>query len=297
MKLAVKKLDAVRWELKFEVPRDRVSKKFDKIYEELGKVVKVKGFRQGKVPRHILETQHSKLAKEEVIKELIPEVYQEGLEKEKIKPIDLPEILDVNINEGKVTFTAKLDVKPEVKVSDYKKIKVTRKSSTVTPEEVNKTLEFFKKAMERAKRSRSMTPSPTAWAFPVWRNLPNRFPANWKWTKTVTTGWMSRIRSRSIFLKKAKLTTPVSMVKKQLARRLEDIHRRLASQGLSPEEIKKKEEEIRPQLEESVERDIRIYLILDKIAEQESIPVKENENLAVKVMEFLLKEAEWEEAK
>ena len=88
-----------------------------------------------------------------MIKELIPEVYQEGLEKEKIKPIDLPEILDVNINEGMVTFTAKLDVKPEVRVSDYKKIKVTRKSSTVTPEEVNKTLEFFKKVRERAKRS------------------------------------------------------------------------------------------------------------------------------------------------
>ena len=50
MKLAVKKLDPVRWELKFEVPRERVSRKFDKIYEELGKVVKVKGFRQGKVP-------------------------------------------------------------------------------------------------------------------------------------------------------------------------------------------------------------------------------------------------------
>ena len=297
MKLAVKKLDAVRLELKFEVPRERVSKKFDKIYEELGKVVKVRGFRQGKVPRHILESQHSKLAHEEVVKELIPEVYQEGLEKEKLKPIDLPEILDVNLNEGKMTFTAKLDVKPEVKISDYKKIKVTRKTSTVTPEEINKTLEFFKKNQGEGKE---ITIDDT-----FARGL--GFPSLEEFTKSLTRqlGIDKDRHSRmdienqvaEHLLKKAKLTTPASLVKKQLARRFEDIHRRLAAQGLSPEEIKKKEDEIRPQLEESVEKDIRIYLILDKIAEFEGIVIKEEENLAVKVMEFLLKEAEWEEAK
>lgn len=297
MKLAVKKLDPVRWELKFEVPRERVSEKFDKIYEELGKVVKVKGFRQGKVPRNILESQHSKLAREEVIKELIPEVYQEGLEKEKIKPIDLPEILDVNINEGKVTFTAKLDVKPEVRVGDYKKIRVTRKSSTVTPEEVDKTLEFFKKNQGEGKEITIDDAFAHGLGFPNLEEFTKSLSRQLEIDKDRHNRMDVENQVAEHLLKKAKLTTPGSMVKKQLARRLEDIHRRLASQGLSPEEIMKKEEEIRPQLEESVEKDIRIYLILDKIAEQESVPVKENENLAVKVMEFLLKEAEWEEAK
>lgn len=297
MKLAVKKLDAVRWELKFEVPRERVSKKFDKIYEELGKVVKVKGFRQGKVPRHILESQHSKLAREEVIKELIPEVYQEGLEKEKIKPIELPEILDVNLNEGKVSFTAKLDVKPEVKVSDYKKIKVKRKSSVVTPDEINKTLEFFKKSRGEDKETTIDDAFAHGLGFPSLEEFTKSLSRQLELDKDRHNRADIENQVAEHLLKKSKLTTPGSLVKKQLARRLEDIHRRLASQGLSAEEIKKKEEEIRPRLEESVEKDVRIYLILDKIAELESIPVKEEENLAVKVMEFLLKEAEWEEAK
>lgn len=297
MKLAVKKLDANRWELKFEVPRERVAKKFDKVYEELGKVVKVKGFRQGKVPRHILESQHNRLAREEVMKELIPEVYQEGLEKEKIKPIDLPEILDVNINEGKVTFTAKLDVKPEVKISDYKKIKVTRKSSTVTTEELNKTLEFFKKGQGEGKEVTIDDAFAHGLGFPSLEEFTKSLTRQLEIDKDRHSRMDVENQVAEHLLRKAKLTTPASMVKKQLAHRLEDIRRRLAPQGLSPEEIKKKEEEILPQLEGSVEKDIRIYLILDKIAEQESIPVKENENLAVKVMEFLLKEAEWEEAK
>ena len=297
MKLAVKKLDANRWELKFEVPRERVSKKFDKIYEELGKVVKVKGFRQGKVPRHILESQHNKLAREEVMKELIPEVYHEGLEKEKIKPIDLPEILDVNLNEGKVTFTAKLDVKPEVKISDYKKIKVTRKSSTVTTEELNKTLEFFKKGQGEGKEVTIDDAFAHGLGFPSLEEFTKSLTRQLEIDKDRHNKMDVEDQVAEHLLKKAKLTTPASMVKKQLAHRLEDIRRRLASQGLSPEEIKKKEAEILLQLEGSVEKDIRIYLILDKIAEQESIAVKEGENLAVKVMEFLLKEAEWEEAK
>lgn len=297
MKLAVKKLDPVRWELKFEVPQDRVSKKFDKIYEELGKVVKVKGFRQGKVPRHILESHHNKLAREEVIKELIPEVYQEGLEKEKIKPIELPEILDVNLKEGKMTFTAKLDVKPEVRVSDYKKIKVTRKSSVVTSDEINKMLEFFKKGQGEGKEVTIDDAFAHGLGFPSLEEFTRSLSRQLEIDKDRHNRMDVENQVADHLLKKAKLTTPVSMVKKQLARRLDDIHRRLASQGLSAEEITKKEEEIRPQLEESVEKDVRIYLILDKIAELENIPVKEEENLAVKVMEFLLKEAEWEEAK
>src|SRR3989338_8783449 len=145
MKVEVKKVDAVSRELRFEIPKERVIQKLDEVYKELGKVAKVRGFRPGKVPRHVLESHHSQLAQEEVVKKLIPDAYQEGIEREKLNPIDLPEIFDVNFREGMVTFRAKLDIKPEVKIADYKGIKVKRKSSTVTEEELNKTLELFKK--------------------------------------------------------------------------------------------------------------------------------------------------------
>ena len=75
MKVEVKKVDEVKRELKFEIPKERVSQKFDEVYKELGKIIKVKGFRPGKVPRHILESQHSGKAKEEVLRKLVPEVY------------------------------------------------------------------------------------------------------------------------------------------------------------------------------------------------------------------------------
>ncbi len=304
MKIEVKKIDAVRRELKFEVPKERVLQKFDEVYQEFGKSAKVKGFRPGKVPRHILESQHGKLAEEEVAKKLIPEVYQEGIEREKIMPIDLPEILDVHFREGAVTFTAKLDVKPDVKVSDYKGIQVKRKSSNVGEDDINKTLELFRKQQGLSSgQEKGATEGAVDDAFA--RGL--GFPSLEELRKSLSRQLeMEKDRQNRLdlenqivehLLKKAKLVTPQSLVNRQFERRLDDIKYRLKSQGLSEEEIKKKEEEVGPQLRERVEKDVRIYLIFDKIAELENIAVKGEENLAVKVMEFLLKEAKWEEAK
>ena len=70
---------------------------------------------------------------------MIPEVYQEGIVQEKLSPLSLPEIQDVVFKEVIITFTAHIDIKPEVKIDRYKGIAVKRKSSQVTEEEITKT--------------------------------------------------------------------------------------------------------------------------------------------------------------
>ena len=67
---------------------------------------------------------------------------------------------------------------------------------------------------------------------------------------------------------------------------------------MSDEELKKKEEELRVQLAPAVEREVKIYLILEEIGKLENIkPADANESLPGKVMEFLLKEAAWKDVK
>ena len=50
-------------------------------------------------------------------------------------------------------------------------------------------------------------------------------------------------------------------------------------------------------MKEPVEQDIKVYLIMDKIAETENMEIKQGENLPNKVMAFLMKEAEWQNEK
>ena len=95
MKVEVKKVDALKREMKFEIPREKVTEAMDAVYIEIGKHAKVKGFRPGKVPRHILVHSHGQLAKDETIKKIIPQAYHEGLDQHQLNPIDLPEITDV----------------------------------------------------------------------------------------------------------------------------------------------------------------------------------------------------------
>ena len=150
MKVEVRKVDALKREIKFEIPRERVTKAMDEVYEEIGKYAKVKGFRPGKVPRAVLAGSHGKMAEEETMKKLIPQAYHQGISEQKLNPIDLPDISDVSLKDGVLTFKATLDIRPEVKVGNYKGIEVNRKSTVVTGEDINKTLEFFKKGRDGA---------------------------------------------------------------------------------------------------------------------------------------------------
>ena len=92
MKVETKKLDETKMRLDIEVPSEMVKKKFDEVYERIGKEAKIPGFRPGKAPRDILEKHHGRLAQDEVIKDLIPEAYRQSIEKEKIGVVEVPEI-------------------------------------------------------------------------------------------------------------------------------------------------------------------------------------------------------------
>lgn len=294
MKVDVKKIDAVRRELRFEIPKERVSRKLDEVYEELGKVAKVKGFRPGKVPRHILESRHGKAAQEEAIRKLIPEAYEEAIEREKINPIVLPEILDVNFKDGIVTFTAQCDIRPEVKIGDYKGIKVTRKSSQVSEDEINKMLDYFKKQQGTDKEIAIDDTFARGLGFPDLEEFRKSLTQQLAVDKDRQNRMDVENQIVEHLLNHAKLMVPPSLLKKQLEHRLNEIKKRLKAQGASDEDIRKRQDEIHNELRESIEKDIRIYLILDRIRELEHIEVKEGEHLAAKVMEFLLKEAKWE---
>lgn len=297
MKVEVKKVDAVSRELRFEIPKERVIQKLDEVYKELGKVAKVRGFRPGKIPRYVLESHYAQAAQEEAVKKLIPEAYQEGIELEKLNPIDLPEIFDVTFKEGMVTFKAKLDIKPEVTIDDYKGIKVNRKNSTVTEEELNKTLELFKKGQGEDKEINIDDTFARGLGFPSLEEFKKSLTRQMEMDKDRHNRMDVENQVNEHLLKKTKMVTPPSMVRRNLDRRLAEMKQRLKSQGFAEDAIRTKEDAMRKDLQGAVEKDVRIYLTLERIAELENIKIDEGENPVMKVMGFLLKEAVWEETK
>ena len=298
MKVEVKKVDALKRELRFEVPKDRVNKTMEEVYDAISKAAKVKGFRQGKAPRSVLVSTHGKIAQEETIKKLIPEVYHEGLEKEKIDPIDMPEIADVNLKDGILTFTAKFDIRPEIKVKNYKGVKIQRKSSKVTDEDINKTLDILKKGQGQDKEVAIDDAFARGLGFPTLVEFKDALTRQLEMDKDRQNRMDVEHQIVDALIKETKFVVPQSLLAKQMDYRLYEARQHYKSHGMPEADIQKKETELREQLKEAVERDVKVYLVFQEIAKTENITVaNKNENIMSKVMEFLLKEASWQEAK
>lgn len=296
MKLTVKKIDALKRELRFEVPKERFTRKLNEVFADLGKVAKVKGFRPGKAPRHVVEAEHGDLAREETVKKLIPEVYREGLEKEKIQPLDLPEVQDVSLKDDILKFTAQIEIRPEVKVGSYKGIPVKRKSAKVTDEEINKTLEYFRQSQGPDKKDVPIDDQfVKGLGYPGLEEFKQALSRQMELDKDRQNRIDIENQVVEHLLKDSKLLVPQAFVKKHIEYRIAEAVERMKSQGMAEADIKKKEEELRRDLAKPVEREVKVYLVFDKIAEMEKIEVKKGENMIAKVMALLLKEAKWED--
>lgn len=295
MKLAVKKTGTLKRELSFEVTKERFSEKMEGVLKEISKSAKIKGFRPGKAPRHIIENEYGALAKEEAIKKLIPEIYQEGLEKESISPLDYPEIDKVDFKDGVLKFKAMIEIKPEVKIANYKGIQVIRKSSQVTDEDINKTLEYFKKGQGGDSEAEIDDEFVKGLGYPSLEAFKESLRRQMEIDKDRQNRMDVEHQITDQLIKNAKMTVPQSLVAKQLEYRLSELTQRLKQQGLPEEEIEKKQKEMQKELKDPVERDVKLFLIFDKIAQNENIMVGERENLPAKVMELLMKEAQWKD--
>lgn len=128
--------------LTFEVSAEEFKKAIDEAFKKVVKNINEPGFRKGKMPRQMFNKKYGEEALyQDAIDIVLPEAYTKALDESGIEPVDRPEIDIESIEKGQpVVFTAKVTVKPEVKLGDYKGLEVTPLEETVTEEEINEQL-------------------------------------------------------------------------------------------------------------------------------------------------------------
>ena len=112
MKTEVKKLDSNKREISVEVSGDIVKNKFEDVFGQIAKEAKIPGFRPGHAPRDILEKKYASHAHELVMKELIPDLYNQAIDKEGLDVIELPNISDVKLDRTTLSFKAEVEISP-----------------------------------------------------------------------------------------------------------------------------------------------------------------------------------------
>ncbi len=288
MKTEVKVIDNAKREISVEVSGDVVKNKFEDVFKRIGQEAKVKGFRPGHVPRDILEKNYSSLAHEQVMRELIPEVYGQALDKENLGAIDLPQITDVKLDRNVLSFKARLEIMPEIAVNKYKGLKIEYKKSEVSPDEIKRNIDSIKESRKAETIDDNFAKSLGYPSIAELEKVMERQLAAQKDNQQ-----RQKVEGQVIeqLTKELDFKLPESLVKKQHEDLLRQTKVDLAIKGVPKEKIEEEEKKIAQELEPEARKQVKIYMTLAAIAKKENIIV--DDHMPQKVMEFLFREAEW----
>ena len=182
MKFDVEELEGLKRKINITIPEEVVTKRVNEAYKVLNRQVKIPGFRPGKIPQKVLEKQVPMQSLGDMFQELMQEYYEEALHKSGLKPTGQPEIDHAGMQNVKrdepLKFAVILDVKPELKVKDYKGLKFKKKEAVVKDEEIEETL------VKVLSRQGSLEEMPADYAVQDGDILTLDFDGDYKWGGT-----------------------------------------------------------------------------------------------------------------
>ncbi len=143
MKTKVEDLSSVKKRLFVEVEPEELEKKMNKVYSELKKKVRLKGFRPGKVPIKILESRFGDIIKQEIIDNIIEDTFPEAVKQLNTLPLAVPsfEYDKDSLKRGEpFQYSAIVEVRPEIEVKDYLGIELKKPKIEITEEMIENEL-------------------------------------------------------------------------------------------------------------------------------------------------------------
>ncbi len=143
MNSSVTELEDNKVKLLVTVDESEFEKELDAAFVRIGKEVNLPGFRPGKVPRKILEARLGvAYAREDAMREAIPQYYSDAVAEHDVDVIDQPEIDITDGQEsGPVVFEATVMVRPRIVVAGYQNLRVEIPSPDVSDEELDEYVE------------------------------------------------------------------------------------------------------------------------------------------------------------
>jgi trigger factor len=150
MKVQVEELSSIEKKLSIEVDSARVSQELNRAYTQLGQQVKLPGFRQGKVPRRILEQRFRAQVENDVVQRVVQSAYMEAIREHKVDVVSQPQVTPQELKADQpFSFEARVEVKPKVEAKDYQGLPLPKADATVSDGEVDAQLQNMRESASR----------------------------------------------------------------------------------------------------------------------------------------------------
>ena len=137
-------------EIRFSIDNTTFQEEVTKVFKKRAAKISVPGFRPGKAPRHVIEKMYGKgVFFEDAINNLLPTAYPEAVAASGLSIVGAPEIDIEAIDDNGVTIVAKVTLRPEVTVTEYKGLTATVKTEKATEAEVDAELNRIRERQGR----------------------------------------------------------------------------------------------------------------------------------------------------
>jgi len=151
MSVKVEHVDNNMAKMTIEVPAARLDEAIEKAYQKQKNTLSLPGFRKGKVPKNMIEKMFGvSIFYEDAANILMQEEYPVAMKESGLDVVSQPTVDIEQIEKGKpFIFTAVVATKPEVKLGEYKGMKVTDIDVSVSAADVNAEIEKEREANAR----------------------------------------------------------------------------------------------------------------------------------------------------
>jgi trigger factor len=145
MQVSVENISTLERKLTVKFPAERFETQVSARIAEMGRTVRLKGFRPGKVPTTVIKQRFGDQVRGEVLSDLIGSTLREAVEQEKLQPIANPAINTTGRPEnGEIAYTATFEIMPEFPAVDVAGLEIRRASAVVTDADIDKMLETLR---------------------------------------------------------------------------------------------------------------------------------------------------------
>lgn len=124
------------------VPVEKVQELLDRNYKDLISSLSLPGFRQGRVPRALVEKRYGEEVEKDLKEALLNDSFTEVIEDKKLDIVGQPTFGDVEFKKGEdFRYEVTFEIAPEFEIEKYKGLEVEKKLPEVTDEMVQEELD------------------------------------------------------------------------------------------------------------------------------------------------------------
>lgn len=126
-----------------EIPRPDLDAAYERTFKRYSRWIELPGFRVGKAPREMVEQKFTEQLKAATIEDLATAIIRSVIKQHHLEPVTSPRMADEPEfpESGPLSFTAEFEVAPAVELKEYAGLKLTKRKTEITAEDVEKTLQ------------------------------------------------------------------------------------------------------------------------------------------------------------